>query len=145
MKTVNSVILLPFLIILLYVTPVIGSSNWVEYYRDNNGTVYSYKQEIAEKNRVIQVWDKEVFSEKGREKFIREFRNKGWATKGYDKLSYKHVLCEIDCKKKKARMLFIAEYDNSGNELFSYSFAQPEWENIDPDSNWNILRKIVCK
>ena len=145
MKNFGSVLLLQSLMIILLFSPVSGSSDWVEYFKDSDGSVYSHQKEIIRENGLIQVWDKEVFSKKGKEKYIQELRNREWSIKGYDKLLYKHVLSEIDCKKKRIRMLLITEHDENGKELFSYSFEDPEWEPIIPYSNWDVLRKKLCK
>ena len=44
MKRISSVISLSFLIILLFLTPVIGSDNWVEYNRDTKNHSMVFKK-----------------------------------------------------------------------------------------------------
>jgi len=74
MKIICSVISLSFMVLLLLVTPVIGSDDWVEYGRSKIGDIYSYnKGNIEHRSKyIVQVWDKQVYSEKGREKNIQD-------------------------------------------------------------------------
>jgi len=75
MKTAFSVISLSFLIVLLLVTPVIGSSEWVEYGRSTEGNTFSY--------------DKDG---------VKHRTKRGVSIDGYNKLSYTLTLEHIDCK-----------------------------------------------
>lgn len=66
MKTIYSVIFLPFLIILLLVTSVNGSSDdWVEYGRATNDNIHSYnKVKILHRTKdIVQVWCEIVYSD----------------------------------------------------------------------------------
>ena len=161
MKTIGSVITLSFLIIVLFVTPVIGSDWLLEYNRgnhyetpvigsnvwkvfqmDNNDNVFSYNTVSIKRQtkNVVQVWEKIVYSEKGREKHNQEITKKG-----YDKLSHSLDLVEIDCKKEMSRFLSITDYDKDGLVLNSLSFDKPEWDHIIPDTTMDTLRKKVCE
>ena len=71
MKNISSVIFLSFLIPFLLANPIIGSSDWVEFYTDKMGNVTSYKKVTAE-NRQEKYVVKEVFSDKGRKAYIQD-------------------------------------------------------------------------
>jgi hypothetical protein len=147
MKSVHSVISLSFLIILLLVTSVIGSSDdWVVFERYNNGDVVLYNKVSVEQKRkdnIVRVWYKYVYSDESREELIQERRTKGLSTEGWNKLSHCLSLEEIDCKKKRSRMLSLVFYsDNS--ELYSHSIDKQVSEYIPPGSMMDILRKKVC-
>jgi hypothetical protein len=73
MKTIYSVIFLPFLIILLLVPPVNGAEDWVEYWVSPRENIFSYNKAsmIRRTNDVVQVWEREVFSAEGRARQIR--------------------------------------------------------------------------
>ena len=148
MKTISSVIFLSFLVLILLVTPVIGS-DWVEYYRDNNnGNVVFYKMENVEKdgdNYIVQVREKRVYSKKGKETYIQDRINEGRPAAGYDKLSSKQALNKIDCKKQMMELLSIARYDTDDKTLYSHSIEEPEWIHIIPDTMMDALRKKVCE
>ena len=146
MKKVYSVIFLPFLIILLLVTPVFGS-DWVEYGRSKSGSVFLYnKVNIKHRTRnIVQVWCRLVFSKEDRENRIQNRRNRGVSTEGYDKLSHALLLNEINCKKLEIHTLSITEYDTDGSVLYSRSSDKSDWSYIPPDTIWDKLRKTVCK
>ena len=147
MKPIYSVVLLPFLIILLLVTPVKGSSEWVKYKWSNVGDVYLYNKDSI-KNRaqdIVQVWTKVVFSDAGRRKFIQKLSKGELSTARWDKLSYFSGLQEIDCKKKMTQVFSITFYETNGKVLDSHSSDKPKWEYIPPDSTGEFLRKKVCK
>jgi hypothetical protein len=148
MKTFNSFILLPFLIILLLVTTVNGSSDWVECERSNTGNVLFYNK-VSIKHRtedIVQVWYKLVYSDEGREECIQQLKNRGFLIKEeWDRLSYRLALKEIDCKKEMSRFLSVIFYDTDGSVLSRDSYDKPKWDYMVPGSMMDILRKKVCK
>ena len=148
MKKISSVISLSFLVLFLIVTPVIGSSDWVEYGRTSDGTVMLYDKKNITKSGgkgIVQVWMKWIYSDKPREKFIKKARNSGLSTEGWDKLLYGIILYQIDCKKKKSRLFSVIQYDEGGNVLHNDHVDEPKWDYIVPDSSHDNLQKIVCK
>ena len=146
MKSVYSVIFLSFLFILLLVTTVIGS-DWVEYVKSDDGNIYSYNKvriKHSTKN-IVRVWNKMVFSDKGKENYNQRKRKiRGWTTNGYDKLSHSLTLEEIDCKERRYQILDSHLYDMNSNEVYDDSL-DVGWNYIVPDSPEDTLRKIVCK
>ena len=147
MKKIISVISLSFLVLLLLVSNVIGSSDWVEYRTDENGSVWLYKKGNIEKkggNYIVQVWDKLVYSDKGREKYIQKNTEKGLSNEGFDKLSNIKGLKEMDCNKRRYRLLSTTWYDTDDKVLYSDSI-EGDWDYIVSDSYGDILFKKVCK
>jgi hypothetical protein len=125
-----------------------SSSDWVKYRVEDNGTVHSYKKGKIEKNRrkyVVQVWEKQVFSDQGREKYIQNRTKEGFPTKGYDKLLYRLVLYEINCKKKKGGILSVTYYDMNRKILDFWNLDAIKWKYINPDTTSEIIQKGVCK
>ena len=146
MQTIYSVLFLPFLIILLLVTSVNGSEDWVEYGMSKGDILLFNKDRITHKTKdIVQVWTKLIYSNDGREKYIQHMKASRRSTKGLDKLSHTMVLYEIDCKKKMYRTLSITNYDKDGIVLFSHSSDKPNGEHIIPDSIFEALQKYVCK
>ena len=141
MKKNISVVSLSFL--LLLVGCVSGSLNLVK-----SGNDVSYKMENIQNNGgkyIVQVWEKRVYSDKGREEIIQDMTKKGLSTEGWDKLSDKKILSEEDCKKHRYRFLSQTFYDSDGKVLFSHSYDKQEWVYIVPDSKFDSFRKEVCK
>jgi len=148
MKTVYSVIFLSFLIIFPLVTTVNGNDDWVIYETSYGGDVYSYsKVSIKPKTKdMVQVWSKQVYSDKSREEVIQKLMESGLFTKTeLEKLSYNVILQEIDCKEKKSRIVSIRYYDKDSNVLYSSAVEKIIWTYIIPDTVTDILRKKVCK
>lgn len=140
------VLLFPFLFLLAI--PVFGSSDWVEYYTDDHENVSSCRIVTADReggNYIVQVWVREVLSEKGREKYIQDRAAKKLSTEGYKNLSSIKSLSEIDCKKKQIMTLAVLSFDASGKKLDAYYVDQLKWVRISNNSSFNALRKEVCK
>ena len=149
MRKISSFIYLSFLVLILLVSCMKPSSDWVKYYDDNDGNIFSYRKEIIEKDReryIVQIWVKEVFSNKYKEKIIQYRANLGMSAEGYDKLSYENDLYEIDCTKQGLRLLSTAEYDTNNNILSSAGMEASKdwWRHISHDSKEEILLKKVC-
>ena len=125
-----------------------SSVDWVNYSSDNYGNVYSYKMGNIQNNGgkyIVQVWEKEVYSDKGEEELIQKMTKNGLSTEGYNKLKETMSLYEIDCNKKMKNISSITDYDMEGKVLLSYSYDKKEWGFIVPDSKVDSFRKEVCK
>jgi hypothetical protein len=147
-KKVYSVIFLPYLIVLLLVTSVDGSSDeWVALGDDSYGDTFLYNKSKIEHitTDIVRVWDKVVYSDEGGKRWI-QFNIKGtYSTEGYDKLSHTLFLTEIDCEKERYRHLSLTDYDKDGMVLTGRSYNEPHWSDIPPNSVMNTLRNEVCK
>jgi uncharacterized protein YxeA len=149
MKKITSVISLLFL--LLLVGCVNSSSNlvksgedsdWVKF-DDNDDGDYSYKKVNIDKeggNYIVQVWDKKVFSDKGREKYIQGMTK---SEKPFDKLSEGRDLIEIDCKKLRKRTVSTTLYDQE--KVIFFQYYDEEWSYITPNSHGETILEEVCK
>ena len=141
MKKNISLFSLSFL--LLLIGCVGDSSNLMK-----SGNDVSYKTENIQNNGgkyIVQVWEKEVYSDKGEEELIQKMTKNGLSTEGYNKLKETMSLYEIDCNKKMKNILSITDYDMDGKVLLSYSYDKKEWGFIVPDSKVDSFRKEVCK
>jgi hypothetical protein len=144
MKRIYLFNLLPILVLLLLVGCEKSSSDWVSYYLDEDTGGYSY-QKVNKDGDIVQVWDQQVYSIKGRANFINLVRDSKLSTEGLDKLSYNNVLMRIDCKKRMIQQLSIYQYDTDGKLLHATSDDNPKWVYLVPDSRGDILRKKVCE
>jgi len=143
MQKIISVVSLLFIFLFLFVGCVSSSSNLV-----TSGNIVSYKMENIQNNGgkyIVQVWEKEVYSGKGREELIQKMRDNEISTERYDKLKETMSLYEIDCKRKRKNSLSVTDYDMDGKVLFTYSYDKQEWVYIVPDSKFDSFRKEVCK
>ena len=142
MQLFYSIISLSFLIILLTVSPVKGSSDWVEYLRTNSGDILSYdKDNIKHATKdIVQVWVKDVLSNERRKNLIDYHKY----VNNIETLSHYVSLNEIDCKKRMYRSLSVSGRDTDGNDLFSSSDDNSQWNRIPSKSAWDTLQKTVC-
>jgi hypothetical protein len=143
MKKFSSVTSLSFVVLFLLVGCVSSSSNLVKSEND-----VSYKTENIQNNGgkyIVQVWEKEVYSDKGRQELIQKMRANEMSTERYDKLKETMSLYEIDCKKKRKNILSVTDYDTDGKILISHSYDKQEWVYIVPDSKMDKFQKEVCK
>lgn len=144
MKKIGSVICFSVLVLLLFVTPVMSSDDWVEYDKNEDGSILLYNKGSIVKSggkNVVQVWKKWIFSDEEREKTLKIVNN----TEGWNKLSYGISLDQIDCKNMKLQILSITLYDTDGKVLISGNPDKTNGEYIVPGSNGDTLRKTVCK
>ncbi|MHB8137758.1 MAG: surface-adhesin E family protein [Smithellaceae bacterium] len=148
MKKISSVVAFPLLVCLVLLSCENISYEWVKYHDDNDGNYFFYKKGKVDKGggkHIVRVWGKEVYSAKGREVEIRSRAKDGLSSAGYDKLSYKKCLYEIDCSKQKISILAIIHYGADDEELYSGGTHQRNWYDIKPDSTSGHLQKEVCK
>ncbi len=141
MKKIRLVVCLLFPVLLLFAAPVMGSSDWVEYDKDDDGTVRFYDKG----KYIVRVWEKEILSNQRKENDIQMRREFKQSIKGWDKLSYDMTLYEIDCNNRKINILSDVQYDSDGKVLSSVSYDKPRFSDIPPDSSYEFLRKKFCK
>jgi hypothetical protein len=143
LRTIYPVIFLSFLMILLLVIPVSGAEEWVKYWTSRDGNVLSYNRAIIRNgtNDRVQVWNKIVFSDQGREKYIRIVSDAG----GLNKLSQGLYLSEIDCQKGMFQILSLTNHGADKKVLTNYLYFRTDWNDIVPGSSFDTLRKKVCK
>ena len=123
-----------------------SSSDWVEYYKDDDGNVLLYNKKVnIDKEGIVQVWGKRVYSEKGRQRFIQNRMKEGMSTEGYDKLSNTQDLYKIDCKKQMVNLLSVVRYDTNGEVMYSKDIEEPEWDHIILDTVMDTLQRKVCE
>ncbi|MGA2783013.1 MAG: surface-adhesin E family protein [Smithella sp.] len=158
-KNICSVISLSVLVLLLLVGCVSSSSklvksedgnDWVKFMNDDVGNVYSYKKVNIDKNGgnyIVQVLEKQIYSNEGREKEIQSRIKDGLSIEGYNKLSEQRILFEIDCKKRRDHGLSLIQYDKDGKVLFSYDIDtnKRKWSHVITDSYDEIVLKKVCE
>lgn len=124
------------------------SSDWVEHGRDELvGNVNSYKKVTIDKEggkNIIQVFDKTVYSEKGKKDRIQERRNNKLSTEGYEKLSHTVYSFQVNCNKKTMKLLSLVDFNTDGKILSSSPIDNPEWLNSTPGSTAESIVNFYC-
>ena len=101
---------------------------------------YDAENMTRSSKNIVGVWTKLVYTERGITGIVKEFG------KHYENLSYSLELWEIDCAKKKQRILSITEYSAEGKILYASSAeGRPTWKIIPRQSVDESLYKAVCK
>ena len=90
---------------------------------------------------IVGVWARLEYTEKGISGIVKEFG------KHYENLSYSLELWEIDCVKKKQRILSITEYSVEGSILYmNPAKSRPSaWKSISREAVGESLYNAVCK
>lgn len=148
MNRARWVVILLFAVLLLYVSCDKISYEWVKYHDDNEGNAFFYKKGKTTKDgdrHIAQAWGKEVYSAKGKEKELQSRIKDGLSNQGYDKLSYKKCLYEIDCREQKISILSISHYNSDDKILYSGGSDIRRWFEIETNSTSDHLRREVCK
>jgi hypothetical protein len=143
MKKTKLIIFLSCLVVLLTVTSINGSDDWVEFSRTNQGDIVSYDKASLKQitKDIVQVWVKDVLSDERRRKLIDYHKY----VHNIGQLSHDVSLNEIDCKKMMYRSLSITGRDANGADLFSSSDDNSKWNSISHNSVWDALQKAVCR
>ena len=125
---------------------VTSAAEWVEYGTTSDGGVLLYdKARIKHQPKdIFQVWNKYIFSDESREKFMKGLRKTGPLTENWDGLSQMTYLNEIDCKKGMSRYLSKTFYNKDQKVIIQVPFDKPVWKQITPESHLDNLRKIIC-
>lgn len=148
MKRISLVIALLFAGIFLFVSCEKISYEWMKYDDDQDGNVFFYKKGDVQKDgekHIVQVWGKEVYSEKGRKDELQSRVKDGLSNAGYDQLLYKKCLYEINCRQKKISILTIYHYNTDGKELYAGGSNVRKWFDIETGSTGDKLHAEVCR
>ena len=124
-----------------------NSNKWKKYRDDKNGTYFYKKEKSATKKgkHLVRVWHKKSFSDHGRKEYIQKRTEEGLTTDGYDKLSHRLVLYEINCGNQRGSILSVIFYDTDGKILDSRELGDINWEYINPYTASDIVQAGICK
>jgi hypothetical protein len=113
---------------------------WRLYNFNSLGSAYFYDPEsISTSYNIVKVWTKIIYSEKDKQRYIKKFGKK------YKKLDYSLSLSEIDCSKKRYRVLNLVYYALNGSVIDITDNFLAEWHSIIPDSVQETLFEEVCE
>ena len=126
--------------LLILVHAEVRGEDWRIYYETGDGGSFYYDSEsvVHPSQGAIKVSLKAVYSEKGRDYFVKTFG------KRYKNLSHGIILSEINCFKKTVRSLSEEAFSNGGEVLYS-SKKVGEWEIIVPGTNAEGLYQVLCQ
>ena len=116
--------------------------NWKLFHQDDSG-MYFYDREniIRSSEDIVEVWTKLEYTERSVIEMVIKFG------KHYENLSYSLEFSEINCAKKRHRLLLFTAYSPQGNVLHDDppGSRPPPWKTISRGSVEESLYKAVCK
>jgi hypothetical protein len=121
-----------------------GASEWVSYGVDETGDMQFDRDSVKWSSKeTVTVWTRLVYSDEGKKRYISSLRADRRSAYKYDELQNTDTLVEIDCRIKKAKLLFTEDYDTRGAPLHVDDLSS-QWYSIVPGSVADELRGIVC-
>ena len=131
-----------------------AGDQYFSYFYDARSTDYPYKTvsnvlnlELS-KLSIVSVWTKRIIRDrKGRERQIEEQKKLGFTTKGYERYEYTVAHKELNCSKRRYRVLSEADYSKDDDVLSSVKkdVNYVEWNPIPPDSDTDALHQALCE
>jgi len=102
---------------------------------------YDAENMIGSPENIVEVWTKSEFTGRGVAETVKKFG------KHYQNLSYSLELWQINCARKKQRLLSYTAYSAEENVLYTDETGSdlPPWKNISRGSVEESLYKAVCK
>jgi len=96
---------------------------------------------------IVKAWEKEIYSERGKQWIMKERIQKNLSVKGYKNLDYSLGLHKIDCSKRRHQILEVIDYASDGSILDIADLPEflAEWYSIPPDSIIEKLFEEVCE
>ncbi len=120
----------------------VWGEDWKLYAKtDLHECFYNAENMIRSSQDIVEVWTKLEYTERGIIETVKKFG------KHYENLSYSLELWEINCAKKRHRLLSITLYSVEGNILYTNQAGSrpPPWKIISRESIEESLYKAVCK
>ena len=118
---------------------------WILYGTSEVGDSYYDRSSITEvRPKVFQLWNKDKYSEIGKNLIIQGRTNLDLSVEGYDKLDCATDILELDCVNKTIKDIFFVEYNDKGDVLSEFDFPIPKTSRALPGSILETLLKRVC-
>jgi hypothetical protein len=114
---------------------------------DRLGSAWFYDpKSIVVSGNIVKVWGKQIFSERGKQNYIKRRIQRELNVKGYENLDRALHLLKIDCSEKEYKILERIDYSDS-SVLYYADIPEflAEWHSILPNSLIERLFEEVCK
>lgn len=143
MKTIFIIILLNFYPILDGFSQTV-QTRWKILTFSSDYVIYYDTKTISFQNN-IKVWLKWIPWESSLEKVIEKLKDNSFDKEKFDNFSYQLQYWEVDCSKKRYLIIEYAYYSNEGQIIESYSFENPKWNNVFPETVGENILIAICK
>jgi hypothetical protein len=124
------------------------AADWTSYGKDEDGDHF-YKLDTSAKPSpgIVRVLTQVMFNAEGKARYIEKRKKYGFPTEGYDTLSHRNVLYELNCfsKKKEYSVQKVYELTADGKTLdYARAGTYKDWQETPPGSMLDKLSTIVC-
>jgi len=144
LKTKNTLVMFNIIFVLLIALPVSGAE-WVEYWTDQQGNIFSYDRDSIKYKTVEIVQVRERMNSLGKvADFSRSERQDRTRSPENKKFAYMMSLIEIHCMQAKYQVVEFRDFDTEGNLISTGSFEN-DWIHISPETFADELRKRICQ
>jgi len=142
-KNVQSISFLVILIIFVVVSNI-QAADWICYGETHSGHLYYENTGIKINGNIARVRTMAILNDDGKIELYSALRKIGKVPGNSDLLSHTIALEEFDCVNKKLRLSSMTIYNEKGSTIHSSLLKNDKWDDIIPETNGDILRKIVC-
>jgi hypothetical protein len=144
METKNLQITLGFVILFLLFAGHLQAAEWVFCESNPSGHLYYDKSSILKARDMAQVRTMAILNDDGKAKLNDALKKIGKTARNADTVSYSISSEEFDCLKRKLKISSMTIYNEKGGAIHTLAVKNDDWENIIPETNGDILAKIVC-
>ncbi len=121
----------------------IDQSRWKILTFTTDYVIYYDTKTISFQN-YTKVWLKWIPWETSLDKVIEKLKANSFDKEKYDNFSHHLQYWEIDCNKKRYILIEYAYYSNDGQVIESYSFENPKWKNVLPETVGEQIFIAIC-
>jgi hypothetical protein len=132
------------ILILFVAVGALHAADWIFYGETRSGHLYYEKTGIKINANIARVRTMAILNDDGKMELYSALGKMGKAPGNSDLLSYTIALEEFDCAKEKLRISSMTIYTEKGSAIHSSLIKNDEWDDIIPETNGDILGKIVC-
>jgi hypothetical protein len=131
------------------VQPVsLKNTEWTFYGSDQDGDHY-HKIDTSKTSSpgIVRIWSQIIFNEEGKKRYIETRKKVGLSIAGYENLSHRNVLYELNCfsGKKELCIQEVLELTTDGKTLdYGKAGTYKDWSEIPGGSIYEQLHKTVC-
>ena len=144
MKTKNLQITVGFVFLFLLFAGHIQAAEWVFCESNHSGHLYYDKSSIMKVRDIAQVRTMAILNDDGKANLNNALKKIGKASRNADMVSYSISSEEFDCRNRKLKISSMTIYNEKGGAIHSLDVKNDDWDNIIPETNGDILGKIVC-
>ncbi len=123
-------------------------AGWIYYGSDEEGQYYYTAAEGGmDSPDIARVWSQLVFNAQSKQTYIQTRQQRGMPTAGYDGLTHRDVLYEMNCMSSSAEFCIREVFELTGEEKnldYARAGSEREWQHTSEGSILEKLWKAAC-